>query len=219
MRNHVVFSITDVSGPRHLEVRKSVLWIALTLSMLLLGSIPVLLAVAGHLQTDRNNLCRVLDRLRSEKRMFLYESKHLQAEILRIQETLDSMDSFTNALPGDDLPPSGRLRKAATYMADRENEFQALEARIDRIESILGDERDEGESLQWRVAAAGFNAELKKAVLDGIPSGPPIVMRGVTSGFGRRLHPITGKEEFHRGTDLRAPMKTPVRAAADGVVE
>jgi murein DD-endopeptidase MepM/ murein hydrolase activator NlpD len=219
MRNRVVFSITDVTGPRHLQVRKSVLWIALTLSMLLLGSIPVLLTVAGTLQIDRNNLSHVLEKLRGEKRMFLYESKHLQAEIQRIQETLDSMDSLTNALSGADLPPSRRLLNAANYMADREHEFQVLEARIGRIESILGDERGADENLQRRVAAAGLNAELKKAVLDSIPSGSPVPMRGITSGYGRRPHPLTGKEEFHRGADLRAPVGTPVRAPADGVVE
>lgn len=220
MRNHVVLSLTDVTGPRHLAVRRSVLRAAAAVSILLLASIPVLLGVAGHLQTHRRALSQAVERLCQEKRMFLYESKYLQAEIQRIQETLDSMDSFTNALPEAGLPPSRRLLKAAAYMADRENEFQALEERIGRIESILGDERDADESLQRRVAAAGVHAELKKIVLQSIPSGSPVPERVITSGFGRRLHPLLdGREEFHRGADLRAQMGAPVRAPADGVVE
>ncbi|MBC8133793.1 MAG: peptidoglycan DD-metalloendopeptidase family protein [Deltaproteobacteria bacterium] len=40
----------------------------------------------------------------------------------------------------------------------------------------------------------------------------------VTSGFGQRIHPITGDLRFHTGIDLRAPAGAPIRAAAAGVV-
>jgi murein DD-endopeptidase MepM/ murein hydrolase activator NlpD len=41
----------------------------------------------------------------------------------------------------------------------------------------------------------------------------------ITSLFGWRTHPITGNQRFHAGTDLGAPMGTPVLAAARGQVE
>ncbi|MEH2468368.1 M23 family metallopeptidase [Nostoc sp.] len=41
----------------------------------------------------------------------------------------------------------------------------------------------------------------------------------ITSLFGWRIHPITGDRRFHAGTDLGAPMGTPVLAAAAGQVE
>jgi murein DD-endopeptidase MepM/ murein hydrolase activator NlpD len=40
----------------------------------------------------------------------------------------------------------------------------------------------------------------------------------ITSVFGWRAHPITGKWSFHSGTDLGAPMGTPVLAAYSGQV-
>ena len=40
----------------------------------------------------------------------------------------------------------------------------------------------------------------------------------VTSGFGSRKDPISGKQAFHGGTDLPAPKGTVIKAAAAGVV-
>ncbi len=40
----------------------------------------------------------------------------------------------------------------------------------------------------------------------------------ITSSFGRRISPISGKRSFHTGLDIGCPMDTPVKAAADGKV-
>jgi murein DD-endopeptidase MepM/ murein hydrolase activator NlpD len=40
----------------------------------------------------------------------------------------------------------------------------------------------------------------------------------LTSGFGWRVHPISGDRRFHKGIDLAAPMGTPVLAATSGRV-
>ena len=39
-----------------------------------------------------------------------------------------------------------------------------------------------------------------------------------TSPFGPRVHPITGEQSFHTGSDFSAPDGTPILAAADGTV-
>ncbi|MDZ8242199.1 MAG: peptidoglycan DD-metalloendopeptidase family protein [Nostoc sp. ChiQUE01a] len=69
------------------------------------------------------------------------------------------------------------------------------------------------------------------SVLPQIPYSPRIAYGGtgmmyplsipasITSMFGWRIHPITGNQRFHAGTDLGAPMGTPVLAAAGGSVE
>lgn len=40
----------------------------------------------------------------------------------------------------------------------------------------------------------------------------------MSSGFGYRIHPVTGKTQFHQGMDFAAPIGTPIYATGNGVV-
>ena len=59
--------------------------------------------------------------------------------------------------------------------------------------------------------------EDKRSLFASTPAAWPV--RGwVTSPFGDRISPITGKEQFHEGIDIAVQVGTPVLAPADGVV-
>ncbi len=85
-------------------------------------------------------------------------------------------------------------------------------------------------SSGFRVATNSHN----RSVLSYYPSFQPTGQSGsaikglmfpltipapITSLFGWRIHPITGDRRFHTGTDLGAPLGTPVLAAYPGIVE
>ena len=50
------------------------------------------------------------------------------------------------------------------------------------------------------------------------PEGRPVSTGYMSSGFGERVDPFTGGEEFHEGIDFAAPAGTHIRAVAAGIV-
>src|SRR5690606_1564515 len=79
-----------------------------------------------------------------------------------------------------------------------------------------------------RTACAGGGCQAGPATRDVAAAPGPPSARAVfplpadtwvlTSDYGPRVHPITGEQSFHTGTDFAAPDGTPILAAADGTV-
>jgi murein DD-endopeptidase MepM/ murein hydrolase activator NlpD len=82
------------------------------------------------------------------------------------------------------------LDELGAEMQDREQKFSVLE-------TLLMDQ-----SLHERV----------------MPSGSPVRNGFVSSGYGKRSDPFTGKQEFHRGVDFAGKEGSRVLSVGDGVV-
>lgn len=57
-----------------------------------------------------------------------------------------------------------------------------------------------------------------KDLLDATPSIRPVATGYVSSRYGRRVDPFTGRTSWHYGVDYSARLGTPIFATADGVV-
>lgn len=95
---------------------------------------------------------------------------------------------------------------------DRQNEYLTL---------LSGENTAE----LWNQLLGGFvsgSGEVLSPAGDWQPTGAlqwPLMITGtITSQFGYRTDPITGKTSYHSGTDIAAPEGSPILAAADGTV-
>ncbi|MGA1939606.1 M23 family metallopeptidase [Arcobacter sp. YIC-310] len=99
------------------------------------------------------------------------------------------------------------------------NDIEELSSKLDEIHTIIGVDKDATTEEITKKTLEAMNINKKRYTLRVIPNGKPLDKITTSSGFGYRIHPITKKRQFHRGLDIPANKKTPVRATADGVIE
>jgi murein DD-endopeptidase MepM/ murein hydrolase activator NlpD len=116
-----------------------------------------------------------------------------------------------------ELQKSIKLSQLA--LESKKQELSEISDSLSEIEELIGLKPDENLSLEQRVNVTKLNSQQMMTLLQFIPSGSPIEYKGITSKFGYRTHPTLNRKEFHRGLDMKAEMKTPIYATADGIVE
>ncbi len=128
---------------------------------------------------------------------------------IRIMANLETNDD-SNSLFGvggsmpTDLDPNAALSN------DHKRLVREMHARIKQVEQASAIKRKSFESLLKSL-------ENKRNLLAATPSLRP-TDGWISSRFGYRISPFTGRKEFHRGLDIASHKKTPIIAPADGVV-
>jgi murein DD-endopeptidase MepM/ murein hydrolase activator NlpD len=98
-------------------------------------------------------------------------------------------------------------------------DIEELSSKLDEIHTIIGIEDDDTKEEITKKTLDTINENKKKYALNLIPNGKPLEKFRYSSNFGYRINPVTKKRQFHRGLDMAAPRKTPIRATADGIIE
>jgi len=111
------------------------------------------------------------------------------------------------------------MKQTQIALIDKKRELSEVSDSLSEIETLIGLAPVADMSLQERVNATKLNSEHMATLMQFIPNGSPVEYKGITSKFGYRTHPTLKTKELHRGIDMRAKMKTPVYATADGIVE
>jgi len=111
------------------------------------------------------------------------------------------------------------IKDSQMKLLSKKKELTEVSDSLSEIETLIGLAPVADMSLKERVSLTKLNSEHMATLLQFVPSGSPIEYKGITSKYGYRVHPTLKRKEFHRGLDMKAPMKTPVYASADGIVE
>jgi murein DD-endopeptidase MepM/ murein hydrolase activator NlpD len=146
---------------------------------------------------------------------FLYQQTQLsdhQLNQLNVQAEQLSESLTAENTTNDDL---------TKQLADKNAELLRLTQRVDDVETILGLQGDSPEdiTLDQRIDSAAISSAVRGTLFRLIPNGNPTDDVRLSSSFGTRIHPITGKRKSHRGLDFAANTGAAIYAPADAVIE
>ena len=191
MRNRFTVTIHDENGVKQFNLHQAIKKVALYAALSLVGFFIAGAAIIIFLNSALNDI----------------ETKKATVEI-----AYNDLQERNKALRDSIAGAEERLQS-------KMNELDVVTDRLNNIEVLIGLAPTESTPLTERAEIAKLTSEQMAALLKYIPNGSPVEYKGITSKFGYRTHPTLKRREFHRGTDLRAAMDTPVYATADGVVE
>lgn len=166
--------------------------------------------LSAELSTLREELGRLRHHARRDLDALAVRLAELQAHAARLNALGERLVESARLDPSEfdfrEPPALGGPGDASSSLGR-----EALAEQIDQLERIL-DER--GRQLEL-LSAMLLDRELSHQTM---PAGMPVKMGYRSSGFGWRIDPITGREEFHAGIDFNGPRGSPIHAVADGVV-
>lgn len=157
----------------------------------------------------------------SELARLRVENRYQQQEMQRLAAAMDDIRSDVVVLAQNDAKVR-ILAEIAKPKADQLNgiggapeedlvtDVSDLQRKIDEVRRAIDGQRRSQEEIQ------GYLND-KRSLVNATPSGWPA--RGwLTSVFGMRNSPFTGKEKMHEGLDIAARTGTDIMVTADGVV-
>ena len=178
-------------------------------------------------------------RASSQKTVYLTEIKQLQeenqAQKFHIQQFSDKVGRLTNQveklqnyfarlkiLTQLDLREHSDSAQAAGGSRPREFEMDMyleknLKRQIRRIHWELEELQMEAQIQEENAHRIENFFDSQQSLLAATPTIWPVT-GWVTSRFGHRISPFTGRLQMHEGLDIGSRMGTPVRASADGIV-
>lgn len=127
-----------------------------------------------------------------------------------------------------------KIRKMYSDLTDVQNELSDKEAEKEHLIEVYKDKveeqeevSEEQEALLMKLAKRISKLEEEKRNASKNPPkshykggrlGMPIKQYRISSGFGYRVHPISGRRKLHSGIDFAAPRGTNIYAAESGTV-
>ncbi len=140
----------------------------------------------------------------------------LQAHVSRLNAVGRRMTEMASISPEefdfDAEPPLGGPQAEAFVLDNSTTESLAeLAANLDAFEAQLNRREREMNVLQDLLVASRLREKI-------YPSGQPVKRGWVSSGYGRRTDPFSGRRTMHKGVDFAAPHGTDVISVAAGVV-
>lgn len=148
--------------------------------------------------------------------------ENLQKNKKTLNDTIASHEEMISQLDGYASDLAEKSQEAAGYRKDAIDAIKKLADDIVASEAKQAQFDQESKDIQAEISRASKELqalqESQRKYVGGALLWPLPIKSYVSSGFGGRTSPITGRWELHNGVDLPAPYGTSIYAANDGVV-
>lgn len=144
---------------------------------------------------------------------------YLNNSVDKVQKKKQEIEKAYKTLKTQDELLQKSIQETKEHLKEKKQELEEISDSLSEIEELMGLKTIENADLQERVNITKLTSKQRATLLELIPSGSPVEYHGITSKFGYRIHPLTHKREFHKGSDMKAKRNTPVYATANGIVE
>jgi murein DD-endopeptidase MepM/ murein hydrolase activator NlpD len=214
----------DLSGPQA--------WVAGAALTLLLGvsvAVGYSLAAMGPGEAASDELLQLRAELEAQRssveQLKVSSGEHINALAMRLGDlnaNVIRLNALGSRLTGmaklddgefdfDNPPAVGGPDESAESAAIAEGQLPDLQLSLDSLETTLDAQEQQLATLEGLM----MNRQLNERVS---PSGRPIKTGWLSSYFGRRSDPMTGKSSWHKGIDFAGKRGSDVIAVGDGVV-
>ncbi len=166
----------------------------------------------SELERQREELSRLRRKAQDNVNAMSRRLGQMQAQIIRLEALGQRLVKMARLDSGEfdfeHLPAQGGPTSAAGQSAIEPPDFME---ELERLSRQLEDRSSQLEVLE----SVLMNRSLQEEVL---PAGRPVVQGWLSSRYGMRTDPFSGRRDFHAGVDFAGKEGSPVVATAAGVV-
>ena len=144
---------------------------------------------------------------------------YLNDSVEKIEQKREGVEKAYQEIKNTNLALQKSMQVTNASLEKKKKELGELSDSLSEIEILIGLKPMADTPIEERVSATKIDSQQRAVMMELIPNGSPIEYHGITSRYGYRIHPTLGKREFHRGSDMKAALNTPVYASADAIVE
>ena len=217
MKKWTLLFITNKGKVRGIPLNERVVFFTIILFSVFLGALTYI-TIEG---TRKKALLDEYTKLETRKQEYFQKLINIKENVSYLQESLFRIGEYNEILSlTSKLEPvnmstkrmgvGGFPQSKEFYSPELDSSVKGLETQIEKIYNLV---KLEEQSL----GKSGRKLEELQNRLSHIPSIWP-TQGYITSGYGWRRHPITGKREFHYGYDIANRPYTPIVATANGTV-
>ncbi len=187
----ITITIPTGKEAQHFSISRSALLLSIAASVTIIGS------TAGYIHYNQSHIAELNQQLAHS-----IEQKTTLEQLY--EEQMDTTHTLSQELE------------------EKRDQLHVLGRRVYDVEAVLGlsgEEPLDEQNLEDRLDAAVVDSAVRTTMFRMIPNDAPLDYNRISSSYGRRTNPITGKRHTHTGIDLTCNRGTPIVAPADGVIE